>query len=306
MPVTINESDLFFIGGICILLSIGCILGFRHWWTIRRNAPEAELFLKARKYLHPLPILRISDADGNGFIALGEVDKKGDVVFKFSEAGGIQVNPRTQGIVPEDKINGIPFYNYSTTFPFPLSARNTLAFKTILDYSRNTFPQINFVSDLRLLELIALPVNQLVHDCQNIIDAFEQIPNEENIVSELTDGLGLSEDEQQITYDTLHPHRNNITTNDLVEIVKTIQAESHTIPIKNGYYSYDWAFARIPSSILAQDLNQMKLLIKRQNSHEDMDQYQKYIPLAFAVLIIIVGVVLLFMLAPPARQMAGI
>jgi hypothetical protein len=297
--MTIAMGDLWYIGGAFLVLIIGCALGAKYYFNIRNNAPEAALFLAARKYLHPPPIMRIADTDGNGFLALGKVDQKGDVTFQFSEAGGVQVNPRLSGVAPEDKINGIPFYNYSTSFPFPLGARNAQAFKAIIEFTRKKYPQVKFITDLRLLELIALPADQLLHDCTNVIESMEQSETQDTIgnslIGKLTNTLGLSDVEVAEIKDFV-PEK--LTSPQLVTIIREIQAESHVIPVNKGYYSYDWAFARIPSSILAQDIHQMKLLIKRQLSFDQIGQYEKYIPLALAFAMIVGVVVLASMMIP--------
>ena len=305
MPFTIMETDLYIAAGVALIPVGIAAAGIKYWYDIRQNAPEANLFRAARKYLHPPPLMRIADTDGNGFLALGEVDKKGDVIFRFSEAGGVQVNPRMQGVVPEDRINGIPFYNYSTQFPFPLSARNTQAFRAILDYTRKKYPEVKFITDLRLLELVALPANELFHDCTNVIETMEQsiavptvggtgiINKAKSLKESLALKLGLSKEEEAIVAaeadEIVSDGNRPITVEELVTIIKQIQAESHVLPINKGYFSYNWAFERVPSSILAQDIYQIKLLVKKQLSFDILNEYSKYIPLAFAVLIIVVA-----------------
>ena len=86
-----------------------------------------------------------------------------------------------------------------------------------------------------------------------------------------------------------------LTKEELIEQVAELQEDSHTLPIKDGFFSYTWAFVNSPIGILAQDVAQMKLLLQRMLREEMKGEWEKYVPLAFAVLIIVVAIIAIVM-----------
>ena len=86
-----------------------------------------------------------------------------------------------------------------------------------------------------------------------------------------------------------------LTKEDVIEQVSQLQEDSHTLPIKDGFFSYTWAFVNSPMGMLAQDVGQMKLLLQRMLREEMKGEWEKYVPLAFAVLIIVVAIIAIVM-----------
>ena len=65
------------------------------------------------------------------------------------------------------------------------------------------------------------------------------------------------------------------------------------MPVKHGFFSYTYAFNNSPMGMLEQDMQQLTLLIQRMAREEMKNEWERYVPLAFGVLIIIVGIIAL-------------
>ncbi|RLG44046.1 MAG: hypothetical protein DRN81_05355 [Thermoproteota archaeon] len=84
-----------------------------------------------------------------------------------------------------------------------------------------------------------------------------------------------------------------LTKDDVVEQISQLQKEIQTLPVKHGFFSYTYAFNNSPMGMLAQDMQQLTLLIQRMAREEMKNEWERYVPLAFGVLIIIVGIIAL-------------
>ena len=87
--------------------------------------------------------------------------------------------------------------------------------------------------------------------------------------------------------------RVKLTKEDVVEQIAQLQQEVQTEPVKHGWFSYTYAFNNSPMGMLAQDMQQLVLLIQRMTREELKGEWERYVPLAFAVLIIVVAIIAL-------------
>jgi len=143
----------------------------KYWFDIKKLAPEAKVFIKARK--KKLAILEISDTAGRTAFTVGAKRKKSDVHFQGSEYG-IQIDPKLQGNAPENRtVDGVPIHHFSTQYPFSMSDKNARALETIVEYARDNFPELNFLMDSDILILANTPRDNLDHDINNYIMEFE-------------------------------------------------------------------------------------------------------------------------------------
>ena len=83
----------------------------------------------------------------------------------------------------------------------------------------------------------------------------------------------------------------DVTKEDIIEAISNLQEDIQTVPIKEGFFSYTYAFNNSPMGMLAQDMQQLTLLIQRLMREEMKGEWEKYVPLAFAVLIIVVAII---------------
>jgi len=388
---------------------------------------EAKVFKEARK--KKLAILEITDSAGRTAFKLGTKRKRSDVHFSGSEYG-IQIDPKLQGNAPENRtVDGVPIHHFSTQYPFPLSDKNARALSTIVEYARENYPDLAFLTDSDILILTSTPRENLDHDVNNYI--MEYAPEVErevltkqftlstkvsspftlsyDVVAELnqrgieigykpvskselinylnnqfdelnlklkriefsfpeddkttlniidkkkktikaalkrgdnnvcsvsipgvlnnpgmeigiidSDGAVSVPDAELIRIDdneyTLKTKDNDkyaimkeedsnewavyklsktkvkLTKDDVVEQISQLQKEIQTLPVKHGFFSYTYAFNNSPMGMLAQDMQQLTLLIQRMAREEMKNEWERYVPLAFGVLIIIVGIIAL-------------
>ena len=409
-----------------IALWVVIVLYLKYWLDIKRFAPEAKVFKEARK--KKLAILEITDSAGRTAFKLGTKRKRSDVHFSGSEYG-IQIDPKLQGNAPENRtVDGVPIHHFSTQYPFPLSDKNARALETIIEYARENYPDLAFLTDSDILILASTPRENLDHDVNNYIMEYEPEVDREvltkqfvlntkvsspftlryDIVAELNqrgieigykpvskselinylnnhfDELNLklkriefsfpeddkttlniidkkkktikaqlkrgdnnvcsvlipgvlnqgveigiidsdgavsvpdaelirSDDNEYtlITKDNdkyaimkeedsnewgvykLSKTKVKLTKDDVVEQISQLQKEIQTLPVKHGFFSYTYAFNNSPMGMLAQDMQQLTLLIQRMAREEMKNEWERYVPLAFGVLIIIVGIIAL-------------
>jgi hypothetical protein len=235
---------------------IGYILFAFYYISIKRDAPEAAVYALARK--KHLPIMRIVDKSGREELYVAKKDKEGDLDFynkKFKDLG-IFIDPRVLSEVPEDRTHdGVPIYHYSIDLSVPISNKNVRAFTTILGFVRQQYPQLNFLDDLSLIEMIATPRDNLAHDCANYIDDYES----------------------------------EITLEELVETIVAIQDKASIMPIESGFFSYSEAFKNISTAMLPQDINQIIMWVYRKARKDVKFDTERLIQYGFAFAIVAVG-----------------
>lgn len=234
-----------------------------HFVSIKRDAPEAAIYALARK--KHLPIMRIVDKSGREELYVAKKDKKGDIDFynkKFSDLG-IFIDPRVLSEVPEDRTHdGIPIYHYSIDLAVPVSNKNVRAFTTILQFVRKQYPQLNFLDDLSLIEIIATQRDDLVHDCGNYVDEYET----------------------------------EMSLDELVSTIVEIQDKASIMPVASGFFSYTEAFKNIPTAMLPQDINQIIMWVYRKARKDVKSDAERLIQYGFAFAIVAVGAALAYQL----------
>ena len=154
-----------------VALWIVIIAFVKYWFDIKKLAPEAKVFMKARK--KKLAVLEISDTAGRTAFTVGAKRKKSDVHFQGSEYG-IQIDPKLQGNAPENRtVDGVPIHHFSTQYPFSMSDKNARALEMIVEHARDNFPELAFLMDSDILILANTPRDNLDHDINNYIMEFE-------------------------------------------------------------------------------------------------------------------------------------
>jgi len=248
--------------------AIGYLLFIWHVLNIRKNAPEAEVYAKARK--KNLPIIRITDTSEREELAVGVKERKGDISFdsKRVEPYGIYLDPRILGIAPETRTkDGVQIFHYSTNLSLPLGSKNARGLLSIIRYVRDQYPELNFLDDSELIELIGTSRDDLYHDAKNYIDEYEP---------EI-----LSKNPGDAT---------DMKTEELVELIEDIQDETNTLPVDTGFYSYAEAFKKIPTAMLPQDINQLIMWVYRKARKDIRWDAERLMMYAMAVVMVLAGV----------------
>ena len=248
--------------------AIGYLLFIWYVMDIRKNAPEAEAYAKARK--KHLPLIRIIDTSDREELAVGVKEKKGDISFdsKRVEPYGIYLDPRIIGNAPETRTkDGIQIFHYSTNLSIPLGSKTARGLLTVVKYVRKEYPELNFLDDSEIIELVGTPRNDLAHDAQNYIDEYEP-----EVVSA---NPGTARD---------------MKTSELVELVEDIQEETSILPVEKGFFSYSEAFKKIPTAMLPQDINQLIMWVYRKARKDIKWDAERLMMYAMAVVMVLAGV----------------
>ena len=231
-------------------LGIVTLAFIKYWLDIKRLAPEAKVFMKARK--KKLAVLEISDTAGRTAFTIGAKRKKSDVHFQGSEYG-IQIDPKLQGNAPENRtIDGVPIHHFSTQYPFSMSDKNARALERIVEHARDNFPELDFLMDSDILILANTPRDNLDHDINNYIMEFE--PEVERDVLSMQFGLNkddgsalslnyglieeLNKNGLDVGYKPLFDSTKIITDNEIQkELVEYLNAQFNDLNLEKTVFS---------------------------------------------------------------------
>lgn len=273
---------LWLVGVMFVSLMIVSIAFMVFFKDIKRFAPEAVKFKDARK--KNLPLLMVHDASGKCEIILGKKKKKGDVMYD-TEAYGIFLDQNMQGMPPEDRtIDGVRMYHYATSFPFPISGKNARALETILKHVRSNYPQLNQIQDLEVIEIIGTDADELVHDCENLVKAYDLKIADFSIDPNFsfdTTGAATEEEKDKLILFAI--------SSEMARLIHKIQDEVSTQPVNTGFFSYTHAFKLIPSAFLSQDVHQLKILMERLVRKESGEKMKEMMAYGTLILMMLVG-----------------
>lgn len=247
---------------------VGYLLFIWHVINIRKFAPEAEAYAKARK--KNLPLIRIIDTSDREELAVGVKEKKGDISFdsKRVEPYGIYLDPRILDRAPETRTkDGVQIFHYPTNLSVSIGSRNARGLLSIVAYVRKEYPELDFLDDSEIIELVGTPRNDLADDVQNYIDEYEPTITSAN--------PGTTKD---------------MEPTELVELIEDIQDETNTLPLKSGFFSYAEAFKLIPTAMLPQDINQLIMWVYRKARKDIRWDAERLMMYAMAVVMVLAGV----------------
>jgi hypothetical protein len=209
---------------------------------IRTWNPEGPLFVKARK--KDIPLLDMVDPGTNtARFVLGYKDKEDDPVYD-KDSWGLHADPSyTEGDAsPERHPNGLVIQHTSTTMTFPVSPKNALAQKTILDHrhDRPEFRELDFLDSRDLLILLNSPANHLKENAELFLEKYKPMT------------VGMDELGEVIEIP--------MEANDLIDHVKAFKTYCQKLPIGGGTFSYGEYFRNSPyahSSQTTQRINHL-------------------------------------------------
>jgi hypothetical protein len=283
-----DELEILFCTLILICGVLGTTLFLVVFWYKRFN-PEGWLFIRARR--DNVPILKLHELGGGKVHRiLGQKEKK-DYPWFETNFFGVQLDPAfSSRCIPERSIGGLEEYNYSTIHPLPLSSSNARAMCTIKQYVRDHFMELDFLCDYEVLCLLGAPRDHLEHDCQLYIDKYhpdiDSIDFEEGMSKEALEMLNPDAREQYIS---THRNRSALELHRFVDLIKSIQDLTATLPLDCGPFSYSEAFQVVPHGFLSQDMHALIQLVKRLALKENDTQYIKWMAFGVMVLLILVG-----------------
>jgi hypothetical protein len=172
--------DYILIGGIVAVLGWAAFI--LYWTDIKKWVPEATIFKKCRR--KGLPILEVISGGRIGWVA-GEKTLKGDLNFK-DRTYGLFVDPRILGNVPALVTKGaLQVLHFATKFPFPVTPGSSSALVEIRNHAREKHPDLSFLDDLMLLQLVATDRADLEYNTQRVVSRVDTLMDVDAVVSEI-------------------------------------------------------------------------------------------------------------------------
>lgn len=169
--------DYVLVGGIIAVLGWAAFV--LYLTDIRKWVPEAGTFKKCRK--KGLPILEVISGGRVGWVA-GEKVLKGSLDFK-DRTYGLFVDPRILGNVPALVTKGaLQVLHFATKFPFPVTPGSSSALVEIRNYARKNHPELSFLDDLMLMQLVATDRADLEYNTQKVVSRVDALMDTEAVV----------------------------------------------------------------------------------------------------------------------------
>jgi len=264
--------------GIPAILTVGLIILLKLYVDIKRNAPEALIFAKARK--KRLPVLCRTDV-GSSYsqFILGKKQKDGDIAFDDGELPGLLVDPSLLGDSDAMRFGrGLDIYYYASTQWMPLTAINALGLKTVARVADQRYKELSFLPKQELAEFLMTKDDDILADCNTCIRRYNPEAVDWETGNKVNDEYGNSI---------------KMTPEELRDSITALREELKRTPIDTGFYSFAAAFLMNPVSHLAQDLEQLKMLIELMIRAE-YDKIMKLMPyvIMFCMVVGVVGLVI--------------
>lgn len=264
--------------GIPAVLTIGLIILLKLYVDIKRNAPEALVFAKARK--KGLPVLCRTDIGSNySQFLLGKKQKEGDIAFDDGDLPGLLVDPSLLGDSDAMRFGrGLDIYFYASTQWMPMTNINALGLKTMATVVNTRYKELTFLPKQEVAEFMMTKDSDIYEDCITCIRRYNPEALDWETGNKVIDQYGNSI---------------KMTPDELRDSITSLREELKKTPIETGFYSFAAAFLMNPVSHLAQDLEQLKMLIEMMVRAE-YDKIMKLMPyvIMFCMVIGAVGVVI--------------
>jgi hypothetical protein len=172
--------DYILIGGVVAVLGWAAFI--LYWTDIKKWNPEANVFRKCRK--KGLPILEVISGGRVGWVP-GEKVLKGSLDFK-DRTYGLFVDPRILGNVPALVTKGaLQVLHFATKFPVPVTPGSSSALVEIRNYARKNHPDLSFLDDLMLLQLIATDRADLEYNTQRVVSRVDTLMDTDAVAAEI-------------------------------------------------------------------------------------------------------------------------
>ena len=239
-------------------LLVGAIVALAGWAAFimyftdaKRWNPESGVFRKCRK--KGLPILEVISGGRIGWVA-GEKTLKGDLNFK-DRTYGLFVDPRILGNVPALVTKGaLQVLHFATKFPFPVTPGSSSALVEIRNHAREKHPDLSFLDDLMLLQLVATDRADLEYNTQRVVSRVDTLMDVDAVVSEII----------------------------------MVQEEMSQIKCNDGIIPFEAGIQLNPSVFLSQEVASMINIVRAQVEmarNQNLDTVMKYGMAAFFILL---------------------
>ena len=259
---------------ICVVILSYVLIAF-NYLDLRKYGKEAFIFAKARK--KNIPVLHVVDIGSNrAKFELGTKKKNGDIEYD-NDLNGVQVDPSlTTGCASPTRYDrGLDIYTYSSIDWLPIVTSNALAYQTIQQWKQDR-PDYDFIPFQDFVELISTKSTHLEKDVNSFIRSKKPTYTYQQ------DGK---------TYEAEYE------IEDIVKLVTTAREEIQKLPIVPGFLTYSLAFESIPQAYSAQDVEQLKILIRKMIEQEWLRKINIMIYAIAGLLIMVGGAVAVFIIS---------
>lgn len=256
--------DFNYIIALIVLAAIGWLAFLLYFANIRKNAPEAPVFAKCRRKNYPI----IEMIDGNRVSwFVGEPIKKGSIMTKIGDYG-IGIDQKVLGGDPALVAKGgVPVYHYAPNLIFDMTSNHARGVLALVDYVRDktnedaggttrTYADLDIISDPDIIALVGTDRSQLERDCLSCIDKKDS----------------------------------KLTLDRFVGLIMDIQDETTAVPIKKGFFSYQWAIRLNPSRFTPQNFEAIINIMRAEAADNFKTRFDDYIKIGVGGMLLLIGV----------------
>jgi hypothetical protein len=281
-----------------VLVTIVLISGLLKFiWDMWRDAPEAWVFKDARE--NEMPVLEDIDVGShNARFILWQRDEDYHIKFE-TDYGSVKLDPSltTGGAHPTRHPYGLTMHRYASLFWLPITERNALAYKKILEMRHDgIFKELDFLADTELMQLLNTPRKNLENDVGLFLNKYEpewQHIDNEGIKYIETSLKGYGDNPVGELIQKAQAGFGLIEKSDLVDMISLFQDKISRMQTQTGFFSYEDAFQNISFAHAPQDFEHAEMLMKKREAQEWLDKINlmTYASIGIiAVAIIVVGI----------------
>ena len=245
---------------LIILAASGWIAFLVYFANIKKNAPEAPVFAKCRRKNYPI----IEMIDGNRVSwHVGEPIKTGSIMTKIGEFG-IGIDQKVLGGDPALVAKGgVPVYHYAPNLVFDITSNHARGVLAIVDYVRDLvddegnriYADLDIISDPDIIALVGTDRGDLERDCIAYIDKKDS----------------------------------KLTLDRFVNLIMNIQDETAAVPIKKGFFAYQWAIRLNPSRFTPQNFEAIINIMRAEAAENFKTRFDDYVKIGVGGMLLLIG-----------------
>lgn len=217
------------------------------WYDIKTKMPDIYARQYAKKKKQPLINLFL----GSGRILTGtaDKDKKYDLKFKQKDDVGFLVDPALLSKHPHDHYtDGTPVYNYGIDFHFPIDSLGVRGIISLIRNIRKKYTELDRIrDDFVFMELLSKEGEDLVKDCEFVLDRYE------------------AETKEDI-----------LTSQELASTIEEIKTNLKRWNVEPGFFTIKQALDRLPFGTFAKDIEAIEE-ITESNARSELDNRMREI-----------------------------
>jgi hypothetical protein len=257
MEIFINFNYIIL---LIILAAAGWLAFLIYFGRIKKYAPEAPIFARCRRKNYP--IIEMIDGNRVSWFA-GEPIKKGSIMTKIGEFG-IGIDQKILGGDPALVARGgVPVYHYAPNLVFDITPNHARGCLAIVDYVRDRvddegnriYADLDILSDPDIIALVGTDRGDLERDCMAYIDKKDS----------------------------------RLSLDRIVNLIMNIQDETAAVPIKKGFFAYQWAIRLNPSRFTPQNFEAIINLMRAEAAEHFKTRFDDYVKIGVGGMLLLIG-----------------